>query len=171
MRFAFKAEMFGYYGKHRKLDAQLVGEALSKLGDGNIMSAKPEQIVEAARPRRSPLHGAFDWNDTEAAEKWRISQARHLVGAIVTTIDTKDGEVELRAFASVKGKSGFEYQRIDRIMGDDDLRIQTLRDALDDLRAFQRRYKALADVLGSLSEIERRIVGELGRLRGGEAAA
>ena len=171
MRFQFKPEMFSYYSKHRQLDAQKVGEALSKIGDGNAFSAKPEQIVESARPARSPLHRAFDWDDTVAADKWRLSQARHLVASIITEIDTKDGSAEVRAFVSVKGRQGFEYQRIDRIMGDDDARIQILRNALDDIRAYQNRYRALADVLGSLSEFEQHLAGELRRLSDVAAAA
>lgn len=170
MQFRFKQEMFGYYS-NRKLDAQKVGEAISKIGNGDIRAATPEQIVEVAKAPRSPLHPAFDWNDTEAARRWRLSQAGHLVRAIVTTFDTKNGDVELRAFASVKGKSGFEYQRIDRIMGSDDLRLQLLHDALNDLRAFRKRYVVLSSVLGSLAEIEQRLVGELERASSGEQAA
>lgn len=40
-------------------------------------------VVEAARPETAPLHPAFEWNDGIAAEKFRQSQARQLIRAVV----------------------------------------------------------------------------------------
>jgi hypothetical protein len=157
MRFRFKEEMTKYYAEHRKLDPQKVGEAITKLG------AEPERMIEAARPARSPLHNGFDWDDTQAAHSWRLNQARHLIAAIITDMPSRNGDVETRAFMAVKGKSGFEYQRIDRIMGDEDYRVQVLRRALDDLRIFRNRYASLADVLGALSDLERSLMQEIDR--------
>jgi hypothetical protein len=33
-------------------------------------------VLDAARPESSPIHDCFDWDDSEAAEKWRLEQAR-----------------------------------------------------------------------------------------------
>lgn len=43
----------------------------------------PANIVARARPRNSPIHGLFQWNDTKAADHYRLEQARSLVGAIM----------------------------------------------------------------------------------------
>jgi hypothetical protein len=172
MRFRFNEAMLNYYTKHRGLDAQQCGEALSKIGHGNVVAATPEEIVVAATPRKSPLHNGFDWNQAEAAHNWRLAQARHLVAAIITVVPDREGnDHETRAFMSVRGKEGFQYHRIDRIMGDADLRVQVVRDALDDWRIFQRRYMSLKDVLGDLGQIERALVRELSRLASGEQRA
>lgn len=37
---------------------------------------KPAMLVDAARPKTSPAHGAFDWDNKSAAGKYRIMQAR-----------------------------------------------------------------------------------------------
>lgn len=37
------------------------------------------EVLDAARPESSPIHDCFDWNDSEAAEKWRLEQARELI--------------------------------------------------------------------------------------------
>ena len=45
-----------------------------------------ETVVEAARPEESPLHGQFEWDDTEAAHQFRLVQSRSLmrrVGVII----------------------------------------------------------------------------------------
>ena len=36
-------------------------------------------VLDAARPASSPIHDCFDWDDSEAAEKWRLEQARELI--------------------------------------------------------------------------------------------
>jgi hypothetical protein len=36
-------------------------------------------VLDAARPEGSLLHGYFDWDDTAAAERWRLTQAGNLV--------------------------------------------------------------------------------------------
>ena len=36
-------------------------------------------VLDAARPASSPIHDCFDWYDSEAAEKWRLEQARELI--------------------------------------------------------------------------------------------
>lgn len=49
---------------------------LAKQNDGKIT---PLQLVEAAQDTDSPLHGYFEWDDTEAAQKYREAQARTLL--------------------------------------------------------------------------------------------
>lgn len=40
---------------------------------------KAEDVVAFARDPLSALHACFDWEDSEAAEKWRLSQARAVI--------------------------------------------------------------------------------------------
>lgn len=49
---------------------------LAKLGGGRIT---PRALVDAARDPDSPLHSFFEWDDSEAAEKYREMQARTLL--------------------------------------------------------------------------------------------
>ena len=39
----------------------------------------PQSVVAAARNKKSPLHKQFEWDDTKAAEKYRLEQARELI--------------------------------------------------------------------------------------------
>ena len=43
----------------------------------------PSMVLEAARAKDSPLHGLFVWDDTEAAEKYRLIQAGGFLRAVV----------------------------------------------------------------------------------------
>jgi hypothetical protein len=108
----------------------------------------PKDIVEAARNPRSPLHGFFEWDDTVAAEKYRIVQATVLVRHVKVTITPTNQEpITVRAYvAPYKGQG---YISIERALNDDQMRQQLLAQAHADLEAFQRRY----EVLDELDEI------------------
>lgn len=54
-------------------------DELLEQGNGLL---KPEAVVEAARPESSPLHSHFEWNDSKAAEKYRLDQARVLIRSV-----------------------------------------------------------------------------------------
>lgn len=43
---------------------------------------KPEVVIEEARPKNSPLHTAFTWDDSKAAHEYRLWQARSLIRAV-----------------------------------------------------------------------------------------
>jgi len=84
----------------QSLDAQKIGERLEQLRQHNNGELIKTDIIEAARPESSPLHGAFTWDDTKAAHQFRLNEARQLVRAIVT-MDDESGE-EVRAFWPVR---------------------------------------------------------------------
>ena len=39
----------------------------------------PQKVLDAAMPENSPLHEFFEWDDTVAAESYRMDQARELI--------------------------------------------------------------------------------------------
>lgn len=60
-------------------DAQKVADEILAIGN----SATTTQILDKARDEQTELHKCFDWDDAEAAEKWRLQQARHIVCNLV----------------------------------------------------------------------------------------
>lgn len=59
--------------------AQIVGEELERIRLASDGKLTPPAIVEAAEPKRSPLHPCFEWENTKAGKLWREHQARNLV--------------------------------------------------------------------------------------------
>jgi hypothetical protein len=51
----------------------------------------PQQVIEAARNEKSALHQCFTWDDGEAAERWRMEEAREIIRSvrIEITIENK----------------------------------------------------------------------------------
>lgn len=115
---------------------------------------KPGDVVARARPKRSPLHRAFEWSDTKAAGSYRTWQARKLLANLVVVTIVGEGEIiEAPVYVSVfseehDGERG--YARVTQVLNDEDLRLQALSDTLKALNGLRRRYnhlKELAEIL------------------------
>ena len=126
------------------IDPQKAGEEIIKLSEKNEGSVRPADVVKAARPKRSPLHPAFEWDDKEAAKKHREDQARHLLRSIVVVheeADEEHEEVTVRAFIHSQSESA--YLTIYKVMQDDQLRSEVLARAWKELEDWRRRYENL----------------------------
>lgn len=62
---------------------------------------KPGLVVEEARPEESPIHEAFEWDDSEAARLHRENQARRLMNRIDVVLNVNGNKVETRGFINV----------------------------------------------------------------------
>lgn len=116
-------------------------------GDGLI---KPERVVEAARPKASPIHDQFEWNNTAAAEKYRLLQASELIRVSVEIIDCGGGRdpIMVRAFTSLateRGEGG-GYRATVQVLSNKQMREQMLADAIAELQAFEKRYEILREL-------------------------
>lgn len=58
----------------------------------------PESVIEAARNDKSALHGYFDWDDTIAAHKWRIEQARTLIRSVKIEVSVEARQIRTVAY-------------------------------------------------------------------------
>ena len=123
---------------------------------------KPERVVEAARPKTSPIHDQFEWNNTEAAEKYRLLQASELIRVSVEIIDCGGNRdpVVVRAFTSLtteRGENG-GYRATVQVLSNKQMREQMLADAIAELQAFERRYailKELAEVFAASRKLRK----------------
>ncbi|HOX27401.1 MAG TPA: hypothetical protein PLU44_16765 [Candidatus Krumholzibacteria bacterium] len=130
-----------------KRDMDVIAGALDKVRAkvGGMLDAP--DVVKAARPEKSPLHRYFEWDDTEAAELYRVEQARCLIRLVVTTVP---GAAEpVQAFVSLTTERGRGYRHIIDVLDDEDLQQQMLADALAELERWRDRYaqcRALVDL-------------------------
>src|SRR5580765_883545 len=58
-----------------------------------------ENVVEAAKEPTSRLHGFFTWDDSVAAKKYRLHEARQLIKTYELYIEDRD--IRVRAFTSL----------------------------------------------------------------------
>lgn len=109
----------------------------------------PADVVRAARPETSVLHSHFDWDDSTAAEKYRLWQARRLIRVVVDYTKLADGTTAShRVFVSLtpdrENDSGYRVT-VD-VMNDPAQRAQLLADARADMRRFTAKYRQLTEL-------------------------
>jgi hypothetical protein len=148
-------------------DPQKVGEEIERLR-GSVGTIAPETLVETARRPESVLHGYFTWDDSVAAEQFRVQQARHLLRSIVVVrADGVDIKAPVRAFVALRpaaddaADEGADestvgaYTSIAAAVRVVRYREQMMRDALRDLDAYRLKYQLLSDITGWGSALEK----------------
>lgn len=136
------------------LDAQVVGDYLEQLRQqhGHL---PPEVVVAAAQAPASPIHRAFEWDDTKAADAYRLAQAAQLIRAVVIEMDATHAPVVVRAFVSVTGDdTARTYQGIQEVLRHDAMRDELLRAAGRELGAWRRKYEVLAELSAVFEAID-----------------
>jgi hypothetical protein len=137
-------------------------EELERITKANGGVLKAEDVVDTARSKKSPLHEYFDWEDGEAAQKWRLHQARQLIRVTVRVITPAKPPV--RVFVSLRADredDGGGYRFLTAVLSDSERRNQLLTDALAELKTFEVKYRELvelADVFVSIQKTRRKLM-------------
>ena len=117
---------------------------------------RPKDVVSFARNPKTSLHNRFEWDDSEAAQKYRIVQAHKIIRVTVTMIQHKN-EV-FRAYVSLHSDRGARnggYRAVVEVLTDDDLRAAMLEEALVELDIFRQRYGRLEELVSLFSELDK----------------
>lgn len=135
-------------------------EALKEIAkrDGGLL--RPQAVVDAARDEESPLHGAFEWDDGEAAQKYRLLQAQSLIRSFKVEIERNGQTHTVPVFVGVSTdrtgeKSDNPYRLLEQVAKRPDLMAVAVQDALDQLEAMRNRYahlQELADVWAAVDK-------------------
>lgn len=141
-----------------------IAAAINDLAARNGGRLTPEQVLEAARPKRSPLHAYFEanhcWNMAEAARQHGLEVARQLIRSV--TVEFRNTSYTVRAPAYVRdpskavGQQG--YISVGTLRTDVEMAREAVIGALSRASGALDRATAIAGVLGlsreSKDEIE-----------------
>jgi len=124
---------------------------------GNHGTLDPATVVAFARANRSSaLHGRFDWDNTRAAEKYRLWQARDLITEVeVTHADGRARQCYV-SLMTMRGRGG--YRSMVDVLSVADERAQLLAMALSELERTTAKYRDLVELAktrGAISEARR----------------
>ncbi len=130
-------------GPTSKIKANDVGKILEKL-EKKHGGATPEDILKEAKPKKSPIHNWFEWDNTEAARKHREWQARSLVQQVVVVyeIKGKNKPRTVRAFVSIIENNHRHYASTARVLSNIDLRKQAIDDVEAQIYYCENKLKA-----------------------------
>lgn len=135
-----------------KGDANKIGKELEIIEQTQKLNS--QAVLDYARVHPdSELYGAFEWDDSLAAEKYRISQASHIITNIRVNIiyDKKRNTKPIRAFVQ-KGKKQ-NYEPIEVFVKDTDKYHILLEKAYRELNDVKNRYADLTEIQDILRDI------------------
>jgi len=117
---------------------------LQRLADRNQGRLEPDTVVKAASNPRSPIHDRFTWDDTEAAQKLRIIEARALIRSVKLVVVDRSVTFSIPKYVRDPGARANEqgYVATVKLRDEKDL----ARDAC--LREFERAREALSRAQG-----------------------
>jgi hypothetical protein len=130
----------------RKADPQIVGDALEVIAAKHGGRLEPPDVVEEAKSPKHPLHFLFEWRDKQAAEQWRLAQARQIIRSVRVAAEPGSNEPPKIAFPNISAPSGRSYRLLSEVLNSRDLQARLLIAAEQELAAFERRYHRLLDV-------------------------
>ena len=133
--------------------AELKAELL-KIAEQHDGALNPRHVVEAARDPDHPLHSRFEWDDSAAADKYRLAQAEGLIRKVKLHIVRQvagGGTVQLtlaRAWASRPSQRHGEggYEQITDIMADPEKRSELVKAVARELMTIRRKYAQLVEL-------------------------
>lgn len=138
-----------------KGDPTAVYNEIQSIGD----SYTPHDILEYAKEHEdSELHKCFEWDDTIAAEKWRVHTARLICCSLkVVVTNTKGKPQEMRIIQSDKSLPA--YKPVTFTVRDEDEYSKLLDQAKAELASFKKRYASIVELESVIDEIDRIING------------
>jgi len=109
---------------------------------------RPSDVIAFAKNKKTVLHDYFEWDDSLAANAFRLEQARCLIRKIQIEFIGKDAEpIRARAYFSLSSDRGVDsYRPTATILSNADMRKQLLLEALEELRGFERKYSQLTEL-------------------------
>lgn len=142
--------------------------------------ARPAAIVERAKAPDAPLHGCFQWDDSEAADQYRLMQARFMLRSLQVQVravveaaggpPTDEADKRwVRAFVSTVApdpedpqQSRRGYVSVVRALVEPERRRSFVADALADLRAAERKCALVKELAGYVEPL-RDLIGQMER--------
>lgn len=162
-----------------KTDANVVGKVIESIEerDGQVTAVS---FLDESRPEDSETHSMFEWNDSVAAEKYRLQQSKKILLQITYEIESHEDEVcevelvdadseEVKtadeafrkphaAWVNVgsKGRSGSPaiFVSVERALTDEDMRKTVLSNSIAEIKMFVNKYRNLVELTKIFNAVE-----------------
>ena len=110
----------------------------------------PQAVLDDARDKKSPLHSSFEWNNSEAANKYRLDQARAVIRDFHIIRIEANTLVRVPLFVHDPRRPAHNqgYVRVDAIRENRALVFRAMHREIVGALAMVHRAKALGEELG-----------------------
>lgn len=133
-----------------KADAQKCYEEIQSLGD----SYTTAEIVELAKDKTTELHKCFDWNNREAAEKWRLHQARLICCSLTVKVQDSPERPAVSYRVIQHDREDMAYKPVVLTVRNEEEYDRLLNQALAELNSFKLRYSKIVELQEVIDQID-----------------
>ena len=120
-------------------------EEMRKAGGRVTPTETARQLVARSRAKGSPTHHLFEWDDTKAAEEYRIGQARAIIASISFTFESKP-ESPVRAFPVVTYDGKRSYESMPKVLSNKEATENLIAQARQEVLNWEKRWEHLRNV-------------------------
>jgi len=153
-----KRELVARYGSMiNDDDAKIIGPELERLAKEG--RCDPDAIVKEASRKKSPLNPYFEWDDSEAACRWRKQEARILSRSVEVIVDGKRVPLLINVRITMENpmdpESTFEvrtYNTPDQIRHDSEKVESVIEDAKRDFLRMGRKYQQYLEMFAEFRD-------------------
>ena len=139
------------------ITAQEKKAAIDKIAKANGGIAEADVVVQEAKNPKHILHQCFDWDDSRAAHKHRLHEARQLIASVQVEIQIDDVMVSAISYVHDirKGRGGQGYVSIDALAKRREDAQQTILLELERIEGCIKRARSIANglALGEFLEV------------------
>lgn len=121
----------------------------------------PEAMVSAASEKSCPIHVAFEWDDSIAGHKYRLTQARTMLRSFVMIPEEGRRKDSVRILETIRvtpntetGEARIAYLPTADVMKDQEARAALLQRALNEFMSLRRRYLHLQELAVVFAEVD-----------------
>ena len=132
-----------------KADPVKCYDEITGIGD----EVTPEQVVQKAKSEESELHKCFTWDNTRAADLWRLKEAREVMRQliVITRPDPEEAEeekepIQFRLLMKNENTHSSGYKQTIVMVRDEDEYKKLLDQAWNELRTFKNKYSMLTEL-------------------------
>lgn len=157
---------YEYVGRKFNVSADIVGAEMERI-EKEQGAVTRENLLDAGRPEDSALHPLFEWDDSKAAELYRLKQATDVITHIHIKVTEAAGE-PYRAYVNIiPAQDGEQTQKgrfinIRSAMENEETRKIVLASAVAEMNRFAQKYSKyteLAEVFDVIAKVTKKIKG------------
>lgn len=114
-----------------------------------------ELVLDDARDESSIIHECFEWDDSVAAEQYRLTQATSLITNLDIEVESDDRKpVVCRAYVNTSTSHKGSFVNINHAFQSQETKDLVMQRAIKELQAFERKYHDLKIFSNLFEEIE-----------------
>jgi hypothetical protein len=111
-------------------------------------SVSAHTVLREAKKKSSPLHNYFEWDDSKAAQKWRMHEARMLIATAKVYVSEVSPET-VRAFVSLKTDEGRRFVETAEALTDDQIAAELFETLLRRMNSLEEQLRLMNLYKGS----------------------